>query len=355
MAEDFNPFSDALSREKDISESWMLLGDMPSLLGLSMEGDQNVVERMRRWLTRDGPLSRLDDIGGEQRSRVESLYDAGLIAAVDGTDAVAPVRTVADTLYACGVVLVTPKTVALERSRVTRTLAAEFDAAQDIGRADEQSLQDWADYLENARDKEKSWVSTFREYHERKLGIEWCREDANRRVLIDGPLLTQNLLTQDPGRELLLKLVERDQAIGFLKDISANPLVSAVGHALEAGEVYVIASWTNLLSQRFDQGQQTIARWIKEHAAHVVRAVYKVNAKAYCIECPLGILGEAVAILGYDPGGTWHHDIPMLLQLADSEARGRFKGHEARDELLARFAQEDPQRFIALTNERNFR
>ena len=63
----------------------------------------------------------------------------------------------------------------------------------------------------------------------------------------------------------------------------------------------------------------------------------------------------ALAILQHDPGGPADHNIPMLLQIADAHVRSRFNGQTARDETLARFSINDPERFTALTNERHLR
>jgi hypothetical protein len=163
------------------------------------------------------------------------------------------------------------------------------------------------------------------------------------------------MLTQDRARDLLHNITDSGRAIGFIKNLSANPLLSAIGYALRPSEVFVMRQWATILSERFGQRQQNISRWIEDNAGNVVRAVYKVNRKAFGIECVADRLPLALAILEFDNDGALDHDIPMLLQIADGHVRAMFNGARARDEVIARFSASDPNRFLALTNERSIR
>lgn len=163
------------------------------------------------------------------------------------------------------------------------------------------------------------------------------------------------MLTQDRARDLLLNIVNNGRAIGFIKNLSANPLLSAIGYALRPGEVFVMNQWATVLSERFGERQKNISRWIIEHIDDVVRAVYKINRKAFGIECRADQIALALAILKYDNAGPMDHDIPMLLQIADNHVRAKFNGNRARDEVIARFSAIDPTQFLTLTNERSIR
>jgi len=218
-----------------------------------------------------------------------------------------------------------------------------------------QAVQLWSEHLRGTREHEQSWTSTFREFGEREVALGWLDDGDGRFVLLDGPVLTQNMLTQDRARELLERLVATRRAIGFIKDLSANPLLAAIGYALRPGETFVLSDWKNILSGRFQTRQGYIGTWVEQHGENLIRAVYKVRSRAFAVECHAEWLPLAFAILEHDDGGTLDHNIPMLLQVADNHVRSRFNGNRARDEVIARFASAEPSRFLALTSERDLR
>ena len=185
--------------------------------------------------------------------------------------------------------------------------------------------------------------------------MDWIHTQHDHIVLIDGPILTQNLLSQDAAHSLLEAMASSHQVIGFIKELSANPLLVAIGSALHPGEAFVLHHWTNLLQERFRHSQEAIADWIGANADDIVRVIYKTQRKAYAIECNATLTPLSLAILQHDPGGPSDHNIPMLLQIADAHVRSQFNGQAARDETLARFSINDPERFAALTNERSLR
>ena len=349
-------FSDAYHNRRDITDSYLALGDIPDLVGISVENEEGIIQAVRRLLVESGGgISKISDLAEPSLEDARDLYEEDRIAAVDGTNAISPLRFISDTLYAAGVVAVTPRSQHQPRARVTRTRASSYASTEDFSKRWDDKVREWGEYLWGARVEEISWVNTFREYEERELANEWLQEDEERIALIDGPVLTQNLLTQKEARDLLEEIVGTGRVIGFIKDLSANPLLAAIGYALEPGEAFVLAHWSNLLSKRFLSGQQAISSWIEDRAGNVVRAIYKFNRKAYGIECGRMQIPLAFAILKHDPGGSADHDIPMLLQIADSHVRSYFKGASARDEALARHSLRDPERFLELTNERNLR
>ncbi len=349
-------FADALAGRQDITESYVVLGDLPGLVGISSQNEDQFVASIRRLIeTQAGGTARIGDLAATSVIDASSLYQGNLIAAVDGTDAVSPLRFASDTLYAAGIILVTPQTQHRPRAHVARTHATHLTPAHDLGASWIQAIQNWEEYLRGARLQEYSWTNTFREYEEREVAYEWLQEDDRHIVLLDGPILTQNMLTQERAHALLNTIVSDGRAIGFIKNLSANPLLSAIGYALHPGEVFVIQQWATVLSNRFGDRQQNISRWITDNAGNVVRAVYKVNQKAFGIECVADRIPIALAILEYDNAGPSDHDIPMLLQIADNHVRTTFNGSRARDEVVARFSADNPTRFLALTNERSIR
>ena len=349
-------FADALAGREDITDSYVVLGDLPALVGISSQNEDQFVASIRQLInTQAGGTDSISNLASTSVVDAADLYHSNRVAAVDGTDAVSPVRFAADTLYAAGVILVTPQTQHRPKAHVARTRATHLTPAQNLGTSWERAIQDWEEYLRGARQQEHSWTNTFREYEEREVAYQWLQEDDRHIVLLDGPILTQNMLTQERAHALLHNIVSEERAIGFIKNLSANPLLSAIGYALRPGEVFVMHTWAAVLSKRFGERQQNISQWITNNAGNVVRAVYKVNQKAFGIECVAYKLPLALAILEHDNAGPSDHDIPMLLQIADNHVRTTFNGARARDELIARFSTDDPTRFLALTNERSIR
>ena len=349
-------FADALNGRVDITDRYEVLGDLPSLVDVSSEEEDEIVDRIRSLITTEGGgVHKIADLAATAAVDAGTLYHSDLIAAVDGTDAVAPLRFVADTLYAVGMVLVTPQTHHQPKAYVTRTRASHSATLRQPVDSLGEAVQMWSEQLRGAREQERSWTSTFREYGEREIALKWLESDEKRFVLIDGPVLTQNMLTQDQARVMLECLVETSRAIGFIKELTANPLLTAIGYALRPGEAFVLTDWKNILSDRFRTRQSHITRWVEQHGSPIVRAVYKVRNKAFAIECHAERLPLAFSILEHDNGGSLDHDIPMLLQIADNHVRSRFNGNRAREEVIARFASSEPSRFLALTSERGLR
>ncbi len=349
-------FAHALAGRRDITDTYQKLGDIPELVGISTQAEDQLAASIRELIkTETEGIKTIPTAATSSASIAEHLYKNNLIAAVDGTDAVSSLRFASDTIYAAGVILVTPQTHHRPRAHVARTHAVHLTPEQNISATSMQAITAWEAYLRGARQEEHSWTNTFREYEERELAHEWLQENENHIVLIDGPILTQNMLTQDTARELLNQIVAQKRAIGYIKDLTANPLLSAIGIALNPNEVFVMNQWTNILSERFDQRQQIISQWITDNAGGVVRAVYKVKHKAFGIECLAEQLPLALAILQYDNNGSMDHDIPMLLQIADKHVRAMFNGTSARDQVIARFSTSEPDRFLTLTNERSLR
>ena len=349
-------FADALAGRQDITNSYLVLGDIPELVGVSSQNEDRLVAAVRRMIEAEtNGINTIRSSATPSVPHAQMLYRSNRIAAVDGTDAVSSLRFASDTIYAAGVILVTPQTQHRPRAHVTRTHATHLTPTENIGVTWMQAIKEWHEYLREARQQEHSWINTFREYEEREVAYKWLQEDDQHFVLLDGPILTQNMLTQDRARDLLRDLVASGRAVGFIKNLSANPLLSAIGYALRRGEVFVMHQWSTILSERFGERQQNISQWIIDHAGEVVRAIYKANRKAFGIECVAQQIPLALAILEHDNTGALDHDIPMLLQIADNHVRAAFNGARARDEVVARFSANDSDRFLALTNERSLR
>ena len=350
-------FAHALSGRQDITDSYEVLGDLPAIIGVSTQNEDAFIANIRRIIDNNtGGTSDIAATAAPATRQAENLYHSNLIGAVDGTDAVATMQFVADTIYAAGVVLVTPQTHMNPRAYVTRTQANHLaPTTQPPTGSWEQAIEQWAEYLRSAREQEHSWINTFREYHEREMALEWLNEAEDHFVLIDGPIATQNMLTLDSARDLLQQILDTERAIGFIKTLSANPLLSAIGYALEPGEAFILLNWSNILSDRFGSRQRNISQWVDSNASQLVRVIYRTGQRAFGMETTAGNVPLSLAILQHDNQGPREHDIPMLLQFADQAVRAKFDGARARDEVIARYSVNNPSRLLSLTNERSLR
>ena len=350
-------FADALNGRQDITDSYEVLGDLPARVGVSTQNEDAFIANIRHIIDNDaGGTSDIGTLAASAARPAEALYHSNLIAAVDGTDAISTMQFVTDTIYGSGVVLVTPQTHMNPQVYVTRTQANHLaPTSQPATMSWEHAVARWAEYLRSAREQEHSWINTFREYHEREVALRWLTESDERFVLIDGPVVTQNMLTQDSARDMLQQVLDTQRAIGFIKTLSANPLLSAIGYALRPGEAFIVRSWSNILSDRFRVRQGSISRWVENNASQLVRVIYRTNQRAFGMETTAGNVPLGLAILQYDNQGPRDHDIPMLLQIADRAVRTRFNGGRARDEIIARYTATNPSRLLSLTNERSLR
>ena len=348
-------FQNAFDNRVDITNKYLAIGNIPGLLDLSTSDDETIVAAIRTALTEFGGLGKCTELAQDAAETAAELYRRDRIAAIDGTNSISPTRLITETVYAVGVVAVTPQSRNTPRSKATSTNARpRFSTADNKATLDEK-LKIWARKLDRAREDEESWTSTFREYEERELATELLEANRVDTVLIDGPILTQNLLSQAEGRKLLKRLTANGSAIGYIKDLSANARLKAIGFALNAGETFTIRNWKTMLTDRFQTGQKSIAEWVQNHGNEMVRVVYKRSRKAYCVECRADKIGLAFSILEHDCVGPTDHDIPLLLHVADSQVRQIFQGDQARDELIARYAANKPNRLIELIPERDLR
>ena len=355
--EEYPYFAHALQGREDITDSYEVLGDLPDRVGMSTQNEETFINQIRHIIENDaGGTSDISSVATPSFNDAAGLYNSNLIGAVDGTDAVSPIQFATDTVYAVGVVLVTPQTHMNPRAYVTRTQANHVNpTAQPLSGSWRQSIEKWAEYLRSAREQQHSWINTFREYHEREMALRWLNDGDDHIVLIDGPIATQNMLTQTTARDLLKDVLDTKRAIGFIKTLSANPILSAIGYALRPGEAFILSGWSNILSERFGLRQQVISNWVNDNATQLVRVVYRANHRAFGMETTADNVPLGLAILQHDNQGPQEHDIPMLLQFADQAVRTKFNGSRARDEVIARYSIHNPSRLLTLTNERSFR
>lgn len=272
--------------------------------------------------------------GSQLDSVVAKDYRTGLIAAVDGTDQLPPTTLAATTIYA---VEVFGKTSQSKSACLCSVCETRISSPNGIGTPD---IYELARYLDGSRGGESSSFTTFREYQERLFACE----ELPRSVLvcmIDGPLFTQNLLTQEHGRELLEKMIKGNRKyIGIIKNLSGSwALCRWAAHCLQSGEGYVIGS----LSEQFTEDRArsaggasgAVRDWLsQDKRGGFVRVVYRPHEASFAFECHIDDLEYAVALLRFDASKQINHEMPRLMQLTDAEARRANTSSKAKEKLV---------------------
>jgi hypothetical protein len=343
-------FEAAIKNSDDITETYLnrsvivrkILGDTPSVAS-----DFARIVRKELEKPENGRLGLFSDIPIGVLSEVVQWQKDGLIGAVDGTAAID--QTILPDKIVFGVAVATATSKLQSPPTVTYTQTYRDEKPP----TNIQSILDLQQMLEDASES-KSWTRTFRELKEREAAIGLVN-DGLRLVLIDGPLYTQNLLTQSGGQSRVLEKIQANQTryIGYIKEQS--PFHKHLGAALNPGEYWVFDSFKDLLAQRRfgkDDAQSThpAAEWIKK-AGHWVRCVYKLKSKAFEFECDASMVMHGLALLKVDPSHSLNHEIPFLLELVDRHVRAKTDAaHISRDLIMSL-----GQHAIAFENEREFR
>ena len=145
-------FRDAYQNRLEITDSYLALGDIPDLAGVSVENEKGIIQDVRRLLEQDGGgISNISNLAQSLRQEARDLYQEDRIVAIDGTDAISPLRFVSDTLYAAGIVAVTPRSRHQPRARVTRTRASSYVSTQDFTMTWEDNIRIWGEYLRGGK------------------------------------------------------------------------------------------------------------------------------------------------------------------------------------------------------------
>jgi hypothetical protein len=296
---------------------------------------------------RHGSLGRFDAIPQATLDEVRNWQAEGLIGAVDGSDAIYQTALPEKVVYGAAVASMTSK----QRSEPVISFTYTYQSQEPRDIDDLVALQE-----ELAQATEiTSWTRSYREFKERQEALRLVREGC-RLVLIDGPIFTQNLMTQEIARNTILAEMQADQCkfIGYIKE--QNQFHKHLGAALESGEYWVFESFRNMLGEKRFRSVDNPARvhpaasWVR-HARHWVRCIYKINQKAYEFECDPAMVQHGLAVLKVDANPTLHHEIPFLLELVDRYVRSQAEPQHISDDLvnsLGAYA-------LAFSNERIFR
>jgi hypothetical protein len=313
--------------------------------------DQEVVIATRRLMSSYGGIHRLADFAALAIDEAHDLLEQGRVAAVDGTSAIDPIETTTSTMTAVAVAGVSNRfrgdpQVQIFSVSVQHTPARVLSEVEAFGGL--------VQAIEDMRSDEGSWLITAREALEREYALERLTPE-HEVVLIDGPVFTQNLLTQTQARGDVLERIRASQTrfIGFIKQLD-SATCRLIGDALDEGELYTYDQFFQAdLAQRFRNGGrrgrigQDNARDEASRADTVafaealfgdrwVRVIYRLRERAFGIECRERDARLAAALVLADPSYRVNHEIPAMLHNADTCVRGRHRGAAARYALIRR-------------------
>lgn len=292
----------------------------------------------------NGYIGKFDELPRDIIDNVREWQRDGLIGAVDGTDSIRPTLLPDKIVYGVAISTATSKLQTAPKITITHTFKQQKtpDNIDDLF-----SLQD---ALQDSSEK-PSWMRTYREYEEREAALDLLNQGC-RLILIDGPIYTQNLMTQRVAQERVLDRLQQNKTnfIGYIKE--QNPFHKHLGAALHKGEYFVFNRFKDLLaSNRFrEQDNHPAVAWIKK-SPHWVRCIYKINQKAFEFECTPEMVPHGLALIRIDCSDALDHDIPFLLELVDRYARANTDASNVGRDLLQALGEFT----LTFENEREFR
>ena len=312
------------------------------------ESDKKLIVMLRKMINRRNdtirPLTDADTLLVEARS----LIDCGDVGAVDGTNAFSPIDLMNFTTLGVSAIWMTTQQTSDPNISVTYSSTQYRDPSE---LSSEAAILDLCRELDRGRD-DHSWQRTFREYVERECAMT-C--PANW-VMIDGPIFTQNLLTQEVGRALLDRMMREDTHwMGVIKDLrQAQSIVRNVGMALEPGEYCIVGSSRSGLKERFDGVDDS---WLNDWDAEerYVRVVYRPKNKAFCVECLREDVEMVLAILVDNQSKALNHELPILMELVDAKCRAENAAKAVSDNLRQQVMREDYKMGVDVSDEREMR
>jgi hypothetical protein len=350
-------FAEALRNASDITDDYYDDARLRDRLKPAEPLDKHL-EGMRALMQKHGGIQRIADADRALQAHVEQLHAEGGLAAVDGTDAISLTEYEGQSVYAVGVIAITTRTVEAPRIRETSARVRLTKA----GPLPENDLLTVIDHLDRFAE-DRSWALTFREHEERREALRMITEAGSQLVLIDGPLYTQNLLTQTVACNGVLTemLAQHNRLIGFLKEIRSAKLLHWAGMALHAGEYWVIERWRHILEERFrPQGAQhsrllPVHTWLAslQHANQQwLRVVYRIRGRTFAFECHPDLVPTGIAILNSPIVMTdaVNHELPFLLETADRIVRAQMTARTKSENLIS-----DSPHYANLQDEREFR
>jgi hypothetical protein len=348
-------FDSALANQRQVSETFFIDFSADQTIAQNLHQSDEAVQRRIRQFMEDAnsPTQFLFDFktyGNDSNEEVAAALGSGAIAAIDSTD-VLPITDLMNTsFYAVGVGCITSRN--RHAPEVVLTTTNTRYARPDEIAGNDDNLWSLCDNLDNARQTKGSWATTFREYQEREVAIS-CEQET---VLLDGPVFTQNLITQRSGRDIYDEMMQTGKRfIGVIKDLGSSWAISKwTAMSLERGEGFVLCPIRDQYRQRF-KDDRSINNWIGSLSGQYVRVVYRPAEKAFAFECALADLSYAVSLLRQDASPTINHEIPLLLETVDWHLRGSNNSQSIKHSFVSEIQRNNYRMGVDITNEGNYR
>lgn len=283
------------------------------------------------------------------KADIQQALKDGRVAAVDGTPIVQPQRYLTGSIYACAVGVLSSMVPLRYQETIVKTFTQRPANA---------TLEDTIDFVENCalNPPAQSWYKAFLEYKEREIAMQ-C--DAPY-VIIDGPIVTQNLLTRRLGLKLIDEMYQKPdkQYVGVIKNISASDAeFRFMGRALKPYEMYIWSTLGNYYgrSQFKERYKGFTNRFVSGIGQDILRGVFKVGHKTFGFECHRNHLEAALAIIFFNRNDTPGYEIPFLQAQVDAQLRGKYRPDQASKILEVRLMDLDEVEFYDELGERSLR
>lgn len=344
-------FATAIHAKRDASEAYLTHDGGVIVDAMSMiESMRPAVARTRQYLEEtmavypnDHPVIDLSQglLIDMAAVSARTAFDRRGLFAVDGTPAMPHMHYGTAQVFAGAVMGISYDTLERPLTLLTNTVTKEVDNAAALV-----SFQDviaWAKSLD-LDGMNQSWPTTFLEYVER----EYAMIQGRPFTLIDGPICTQNLLTQELGRALLLKFFTTLPLVcGVVKSLQASTMIHRLfARALHPGEALLIEPSKELVERRSgsqdDRGHVRHFRWLQQffdgmesQGIDLWRGVYRPGAKAFGFECNRHDLDAVIAML-WQERDIHHlgHEIPFLLNQVDAHLRSTYNARSYKNHLI---------------------
>lgn len=348
-------FYSALNNQRPVSETFFLDFSADQTIAQNLhQSDEAVQRRIRQFMeaakSQTQFLFDFQTYGNDFDEEVAADLITGAIAAIDSTDVLPITDLMTTSFYAVGVGCITSHN--RQKPEVVLTWTNAKYTTPDKITANDKDLWSLCGELDDARQTKGSWATTFREYQEREIAID-CEQDT---VLLDGPIFTQNLITQHSGRELYSRMMETGKRfIGVIKDLGSSWAISKwTAMSLERGEGFVLCPIQDQYKRRF-RDNRSINHWIGSLPGQYVRVVYRPAEKAFAFECALADLPYAVSLLRQDASPTINHEIPLLLETVDWHLRGSNNSQAIKHSFISEIQRNNYRMGVDITNEGNYR
>jgi hypothetical protein len=296
-------FDEALDNGQDVTLSFDRdFGGLVDRLKRTVERDAPTRAAMRRDLLAKGQVLRIEPDESlllDCRRRLE----AGDVAAVDGTDLIPPLFLHTGSMFGC-------VTAAFDR-RQSPEVVKRVTFTQAGGSCWQEEL------LDSGAVDHGSWPTTFREYQERCLALKLPHPF----VWVDGPLFTQNLVTQARGRSLLAGFLSGPAVrAGVVKSLTRSAEALYISRCLRPGEYCVRDEVRSHLARRYAEKMPHVREFVGQ-LGDFVRVVVRPQRRAFELECRLSELKSVLAMLVADASPVVGHEMPLTLELCDQTLR----------------------------------